>query len=319
MIKALSDYFSTLSREFGAGWTRFWFMPSDPSMLSLVRLLVGIVVVYLHATLSFDLLRFFGPNGLLPAREIAPLDAGSPSYLDLLNTPGELWTMHLVGLAILLMFAAGLWTRVTSILALVVFLSDVHRAPMITGLTEPVVAMLMLYLCLAPCGARLSLDRWLAGRKGPNGPTGLPAPLLSTAATIATRLIQIHLCLWVAMMGFSKLTGDTWWSGLGIWWLLAREDSRLADFTWLHATPKLVDLWSHVVVLFELSFPVLIWAPLARPLLLPLAVVIWGSLALLTGDFTFPLVMLIASLSFVPPCVMSCCCSGATKTTGAAA
>lgn len=316
MIKAVSDYFSALSREFGAGWTRFWFTPSDPSMLSLVRLLVGIVVVYLHATLSFDLLRFFGPNGLLPAREIAPLDAGSPSYLDFLNTSGELWTVHLIGLAILLLFAAGLWTRVTSILALVVFLSDVHRAPMITGLTEPIVAMVMLYLCLAPCGARFSLDRWLAGRKNP---AGLPAAPLSTAATIATRLIQVHLCLWVAMMGFSKLTGDIWWSGMGIWWLVAREDSRVADFTWLHTAPKLIDFWSHVVVLFELSFPVLIWAPLARPLLLPLAVVIWGSLALLTGDFTFPLAMLIASLSFVPPCAVSCCCTGAAKTPGAAA
>lgn len=319
MIKAVGKYFSALSREFGAGWTRFWFTPSDPSMLSLVRLLVGLVVIYLHATLSFDLVRFFGPNGLLPVREIAPLEAGSPSYLNLVNTAGELWTLHLIGLAILLMFAAGLWTRVTSILALVVFLSDVHRAPMITGLTEPVVAMLLLYLCLAPCGSRFSVDRWLAGRKNPGGAAGLPPAPLSTTATIATRLIQLHLCLWVAMMGFSKLTGDTWWSGLGIWWLVAREDSRVADFTWLHTTPKLVDLWTHAVVFFELAFPVLIWAPLARPLLLTFAVVIWGSLALLTGDFTFPLAMLIASLAFVPPCLVSGCCAGSAKPASAAA
>ena len=64
--------------------------------------------------------------------------------------------------AVLVLFTIGAWTRVTSILSLVVFLSDVNRAPMITGLTEPVVAMLLLYLCLAPCGRYFSLDRRLA-------------------------------------------------------------------------------------------------------------------------------------------------------------
>lgn len=307
MIKAIGDYFSALSRAFGGGWTRFWFTPSDASMLSLVRLLVGLVAVYLHATLSFDLVQFFGPGGLLPAREIAPLEAASPSYLNSVHTVAELWTVHLIGLAVLLLFTAGLWTRITTVLALVVFVSDVNRAPMITGLTEPIVAMLLLYLCLAPCGARFSLDRWLARRKSAPATSNVPEPPLSTTATIATRLIQLHLCLWVAMMGFSKLTGDTWWTGLGIWWLVAREDSRLVDFTSLHATPKLLDLWSHAVVLFELTFPVLVWVPLARPLLLALAAVIWGSLALLTGDLIFPLVMLIACLAFVPASLASCC------------
>ena len=38
-----------------------------------MRLLTGLVVVYLHATLAFDLVPLFGPNGLLPAADIAPL------------------------------------------------------------------------------------------------------------------------------------------------------------------------------------------------------------------------------------------------------
>ncbi len=309
MIKQVADYFARLAAAFGAGWTRFWFTPSDPTTLSAMRLLLGLVVVYLHGTLLVDLIALWGPEGLLPAAEISPLEGQTFSYLNYLSTPGELWAVHLIGLAVLVMFTIGLWTRATSILSLIVFLSDVHRAPMITGPTEPIAAMLLCYLCLAPCGRRFSLDHWLARRKDSSPHEDPTTDELSTGATIATRLIQVHLALWVAMMGFAKLTGDTWWSGLGMWWLIARQESRLVDFSWLHATPKLIDLWSHAVVLFELSFPLLVWIPLARPLVLAIAAVVWCSLALVTGEITFALVLLIASMAFMSPEFMRSCCA----------
>jgi hypothetical protein len=236
---------------------------------------------------------------MLPTPDIAPLEGSTFSYLNYLSTPAELWSVHLLGLAVLVLFAAGAWTRGTSILALVVLLSDVHRAPMITGRTESVLAMLLLYLCLAPCGQRYSIDALLRARRGPL--LGIPHPERSTAATIATRLIQVHLALLVAMMGFSQLGGDIWWNGLGIWYLITREQSRLVNFTWMHASPQWIAFWSHAVVLFELAFGVLIWIPLARPLLLALGVVVRASLAMVTGDLTFAVVMCIASLAFVTP------------------
>jgi hypothetical protein len=296
MMKLVTEYFARLSRAFGEGWTRFWFTPSDPTTLSALRLCTGLVVVYLHATLALDLIAFFGPEGLLPAPDIAPLEGRAFSYLNYLRAPAELWIVHLLGLVILLAFAAGFLTRFTSIAALVVFLSDVNRAPMITGRTEVVVAMLLLYLCLGPSGRRFSIDALLAARKS-TPKDSLPP---STAATVATRLIQVHFALLVAMMAFSQLAGDVWWSGLGLWFLITREQSRLVDFTWLHATPKAIDFWAHAVVLFELAFPLLVWIRLARPILLVLGVLVWTSLALVTGDVTFALVMCIASLAFVP-------------------
>ncbi len=231
-MKQLTDYFSRLAGEFGAGWTRFWFIPRDPATLGLIRLLTGLVAVYLHATLAFDLVSLFGPEGLLPALDIAPLEGDRLSYLFFFSQPAELWGVHLIGLAVLVLFAIGFWTRLTTVLALVVFLSDVNRAPMITSLTEPIVAMVMFYLCFAPSGAWLSIDRLLA-RCSAEGPV-----VPSTMATIATRLIQVHLAMLVAMMGLSKLMGETWWSGEAMWWLISRYDSRLVDFTRLRDAPN---------------------------------------------------------------------------------
>jgi hypothetical protein len=307
MIASIANYFARLFERFGEGWTRFWFIPSDAIVLSLIRLLTGLVAVYLHATLSFDLVRLFGSGGLLPVGEMAPLDAGAFSYLNYLSEPAELWAAHLIGLAILVLFAAGFWTRVTTVLALVVFLSDIHRAPMITSGTEPLVAIVMFYLCFAPCGQRFSLDSLLAHR-ATRGSRGAVPIVYSTTATIVTRLIQLHLVLWIAMMGFSKLTGEAWWTGLAMWWLIARPESRLVDLTGLYAMPKVIDFWSHVVVLFELGFPLLIWIPLARPLLLGIAAVVWWSLALVTGDLTLALMLCIASLAFVPPAFVRARC-----------
>ena len=102
--------------------------------------------------------------------------------------------------------------------------------------------MLLLYLCLAPCGRRFSIDALLARRahRRPRFRRRLPTTC-RRPRPIATRLIQVHLVLLIAMMGFSKLAGEAWWNGTGMWWLIARPESRLVDFTWLYKSPKLID------------------------------------------------------------------------------
>lgn len=297
MMHRVTEYFSRLSQGIGDQWTRFWFTPSNPATVSAVRLLTGVLLVYMHATLCFDLEAFFGASGLLPVEEISIIEANTFSYLNYVVSPAELWTAHLLGLAVLVAFAAGLFTRITSLLSLVVFLSTVQRAPMITGRTEIILSMLLLYLCVAPCGRRFSLDAWLAARKGQRR----DETSLFTTATIATRLIQIHLCLLMLMMAFSQLSGEAWWSGDGIWFLITRPDSRLVDLTGLESSPLVIDFLGHLLVGFELLFPLLVWSRLFRPLMLGLGLVVWSLLALITGDLTFTASLLIASLAFVAP------------------
>ena len=90
MIEPGCRLFRAAVRRIRQGWTRFWFTPSDPATLSAMRLLIGAGRVYLHATLSFDLVAFFGPNGLLPTAEIAPLEGGTFSYLNYLVHAGRI-------------------------------------------------------------------------------------------------------------------------------------------------------------------------------------------------------------------------------------
>ena len=53
-------------RSFGDKWNRFWFAPSDPYVVSVLRVVVGVFALAYHASFTSDLARWFGTYGLLP-------------------------------------------------------------------------------------------------------------------------------------------------------------------------------------------------------------------------------------------------------------
>src|SRR4051794_37506132 len=46
-----------------AAWNRFWFTPADPTPLCLMRIVAGLLVLYVHLAYCFDLQAMFGPHG----------------------------------------------------------------------------------------------------------------------------------------------------------------------------------------------------------------------------------------------------------------
>src|SRR5438477_12247937 len=46
-----------------SAWRRFWFSPADPTPLCFMRIVAGILTLYVHVAYSFDLVNFFGPHG----------------------------------------------------------------------------------------------------------------------------------------------------------------------------------------------------------------------------------------------------------------
>ena len=59
---------ATGAREIVAGWNRFWFQPTDPATLGLIRICAGAMLFYTHLVWSLDLTAFFGPARLAFAR-----------------------------------------------------------------------------------------------------------------------------------------------------------------------------------------------------------------------------------------------------------
>lgn len=304
-MRQFTSYLAELSAGIGNSWNRFWFTPADPLPLAVLRIGTGLLGFYFLSSHTADLIRWFGPHGILPIEAIRDLTSDMRnqtvwrlSYFNFTDAPILLWTLHALGMAILAALTVGFMTRLTSVLSLVVVLSYVHRAPFITGQMEPVLTMLLCYLCLGPAGQRLSVDRLIFGGKTRTLPDMSEA---SWGANVALRLVQVHLSGFYLMMGFSKLAGATWWSGTAAWLLVAQTESRLFDgLDSLHRFEFLVNFLTHAIVLFEISFGVFIWNRLARPLLLMIAIPMWLLLAVLSANLAFCGAMLVANLAFVP-------------------
>ena len=285
-------YWQDLNRSVGRSWNRFWFTPSDPLPLCLLRIAVGLLALAYLVSFSGELVQVFGVDGLMSTATVTTIRGAATGYdwvhfslLDLANTSSELWTLHVLSGLVLLFFTLGVQTRTTSVLSLLVILSYIHRQPILTGPFAPVISMLLLYLCLGPCGAYLSVDYWRMSRRG--AAHGGDAQSRSDwTATVSLRLIQLHCAAFYLLMGLSKLS---------------QVRSRPLDLTFLREQAFLLDAWTHAIVAFELVFPLVIWKSLARPLLLGIALVMWVSLGILTGLTGFVLVMLVASAAFLSP------------------
>jgi hypothetical protein len=323
------NYFSRLGQEVDRRWRHFWFTPSDPLPACLLRLVAGLLTLYYLVSFSFDLVTWFGPEGLLRRESAARLmtDFGQEtvfrfSLFQVSSDPVYLWLIHATSLVIAAAFTMGLWARVTSVLTLITLLSYVHRGPMITGFLEPVLTMLVAYLCITPCGRYISLDAWR--RRGTlSGFTSVAEREsdLSVMATLGLRLLQVHLIAFHFMVGFSMLAGETWWLGEAAWWLIAHSESRLIDLTWLGATDigvYFINFLTHGIVAYMMLYGIFVWRPLAFPLVVAASIFVWTFLALVTGAIAYCLLMVLLSMAFLPPErmreLLGCCLSTPSPT-----
>ena len=305
-MSSLRQSLATYWGDVWQAWDRFWFTPSAPATLSAIRLFAGAMLFYTHLVWSFDLSAFFGPRGWLPLglynaeRAYNAPDAWpsmSWSLFQHIDSPLLLWTVHLFALACFFCLMIGLFSRWVAVLS--AFFAIMYATRVTPGAyfgLDKVNCMLALYLMLGPCGARYSLDRLWRLRKGASSEVAK-----SITATVAIRLIQLHMCSIYLFAGLGKLQGETWWNGYAIWLSIASYEYQSLDVTWLGHVPWLMNLLAHATVFFELFYVFLIWPRFTRPWLLATAVGMHLFIALCMGMITFGLAMLIGNLAFVYP------------------
>ncbi|MCG8450972.1 MAG: HTTM domain-containing protein [Pirellulales bacterium] len=287
-------------------WNRFWFTPTDPATLCLLRFLAGSLLFYTHLVWSLDLQAFLGPDGWLPVEYLrnlhTPAGADAPqwsvwSIFFWIDQPWQLWCVHIFVLLVFFCLMLGLFSRTTAVLGFLLAVSYAHRiSPGAFFGLDKVNCMLALYLMLGPCGARYSLD---SIRRLRRGDTSAVQP--STWANVAIRLIQLHLCIIYLFSGLAKLMGENWQAGTAVWWAVANQEYQSISMTWLAGWPVLVALATHATVFWELFYCCLVWNRYNRPWVLWMAVAVHGGIALFMGMITFGIGMIYANLSFLKP------------------
>jgi hypothetical protein len=287
-------------------WNRFWFTPADPSTIAAIRIATGLILLYVHGAATPVLMDFIGPEALVDSQAIAqireseaihPMPWGQSIWFLVQETPA-IWFLHFGFLLAIIGFTVGFWTKTMNVLVCVGHLSFIHRAMLAWSGLDTILAMLTIYLVLAPSGAALSIDHW---RQNDGS-----EPRTRWATGLVMRLIQLHMCIIYLAAGLGKLQGARWWDGTAVWNVMLMHEFAPIDMSWLgFLGDGPCHLTSNVGVVLtlgmEISFAFLIWNPRVRPVLLTLAVLMHGGIGLFMGMGAFGAAMLAGCLAFVPP------------------
>jgi hypothetical protein len=321
---------------------RFFFQPSEPTTLGFMRIATGILVLYVHLTFSVGLANYLGPYAWVSnawanflRKDYQYREPGSNFRDNWMETDGKfysgltmwsiyyhvedmkwVWTIHISILVVMLLFTLGLWTRVTSVLTWIGSLMYIQRLqPVMLFGMDTMTNLGLFYLMIAPCGAALSLDRWLQVRRerkrlGSKYVPQPPPPMVS--ATFATRLLQINFCIIYFAAGTSKLLGTSWWNGTAPNGFLLNYSFAPFDvpayvwfLNWMVSHRWAWELFGAVGVIgtlfLELGFTFLVWNRHTRWFMVCGSVLFHTMIALLMGLVTFSVMMLALVLAFVPP------------------
>ncbi|MCC9600074.1 HTTM domain-containing protein [Stieleria sp. JC731] len=307
------SYSESLSKWFDV-WDRFWFTPRLPHVLCAMRIAAGAMLFYCHLVLLGSLLDFVGPNGWINSEMARQLHDGAfgandwaRSYLWHIESPTLLYAHHAITLVIMAAMTIGLGTRIVVPIALFLQLMYLHRLTGALFGLDQIVTYITMYLVIAPSGACFSVDallrkRFVEGAAGSRFVAWLlPDASPSVAANIATRLLQLHLCVIYLFGGLSKARGETWWNGMAVWYAVSNFEYQSLNMTWLSRYPAIISALSNATLFWEVFYCALVWPRVTRPFVLGIAVMVHGGIALFLGMITFGTMMIVANGIFLSP------------------
>jgi len=317
-------------------WSRFWFTPTAPTSLHVIRVLAGILFIawllpfagHIDSLFSlegwFDQLAYtqglekprLSPEqeALIPPEErvgpLEPVIGWSLLFVKAVGgNPAVLTAVYWSALAVFALFALGVATRLTAVLTWVAVVSfTANPAILYDGDSYLLVLAFYLMVGYVLLGQRTPGLSWVGRLVG----TGDTLPFLrrgegvrpSLAANLALRLLQVHLAIIMVTSGLHKLQFGDWWGGLALWYPLYPAGQATLDQAREYAGQStsylfFLSIGAYAVLFWQIGFPLFAWRPAWRPVLLLGALIGW-----LADSFLFRLPLMgpalfILSLSFV--------------------
>ena len=282
-------------------WNQFWFNAGDVRILGILRILIGAFALYSHVIWTVDFDAFFLRDGAIDPNYGSLLNENSPffwSHFQWIESSGVLWALHVVAAIVFVMMIVGFATPVTSVLSFLLVVSYTNRAFGALFGMDQVLAFMSFYLAIGPSGKAFSVDAWLRRRRGVTREVQLQP---SVRANISVRLIQFHMCIVYLFAGLSKLQGESWWRGDAIWGAMASYEYQTIDMTWMANYMWMINAMTLASLVFEISYPFVIWHRWARPFYLLTAVILHLGIGLGMGMMTFGLIMIVGNTAFLAP------------------
>ncbi|MDF7822263.1 HTTM domain-containing protein [Runella sp. MFBS21] len=239
-------------------WNSFWFINGPVHSLAIFRILFGIYWLTRLIWWSPYVALFFSREGMyFPANSVKPIKIFNLDTLLawLTHSPSETqgWFIYIISLILILLIIIGFYTRIV-LLLFFLFLNYYYYAYLYVYGTsyDRLIIIITFFLCLSPCGFAISLDQWLANRRGDIKKKNHP---LWTQRMICIQIVIVYFAT-----GVHKLTSSAWINGDNLQSALYGDYATSLGF-WISQkgfSKGYYDLATIIVILFEISMPVLL-------------------------------------------------------------
>ena len=279
-------------------WARrvdaFWFAPTDPATLALVRISpFGALVTLWTLSLAPDLAAFFSTAGVI-GDAVPHAGNGTWSLLWVDHSNTTVAAVYLALLAAAVGTTVGWHSRLCATVVFVTLTSLARANPYVFNSGDTLIRVLAFYLMLAPSGLGFSLDRRRARQQG--------REVASTHPAWPLRLIQIQVSVMYASAVWSKLQGASWRDGVAVSYATRLPDLvRFPAPDFLERSPFVAHAATYGTLIVEAGLALLIWHPRSRfPALAAGVLLHLGIDASIRVGF-FTLAVFTAYLSFADP------------------
>lgn len=243
--------------DLARGWRRWWFREAPLVDLAVARVVLALLVLWLDAGGRFDRVALVQPAQWTPIPVVQALGLEQPDAATVA------WTGAATRVA-LLASAFGLLTNASLAAAFVLQFVQEAWSNSLGKVTHATLPMLyaLAFFAISPCGKMLSVDAWIRRRRVP---ATAPAAGASRDAGWPLELLFVEIAMFYFQAGWAKLAdaGLRWADGYTLQFYLLSKGGPAAG--WLAAHVGLCSAASVAVLVFELGFPVAIFARRLRP------------------------------------------------------
>jgi hypothetical protein len=259
------------------------------------RIAIGmLVLVHLLAILP-DLQLLFGYKTIMPA-EVAALYSddllvNTDKIRSLTGLPVSVFLQLFCAAYVLLavLVISGIFTRYAALALLLLNMALLNNNVFFIYGVDYFTRMSLFYLVIFPAGREFSVQNLIPGRRAVRAGNYL----------VYRRFIQLHLVFIYLFSGVDKVIGYNWRNGEAIWKAInlphANNDLHI-NFGWMADFPEVPLILGWSVVLTEILYP-LIFLKALRKILLPAAIAMHLSIALVFNLYFFSSIMIIWNIT----------------------
>jgi hypothetical protein len=241
-----------------AGLWQFFFKPGTGEVLSVLRIVVGLMIFIKGLFLYPHLDELYGQFGYLQSPLMGAVSGGNLASLSVnMGMSSDVYSMLLhaffvVHLLSALTFMAGWKTRGSNFVLWLTQTMLFQLAWVSAYGIDSYLENLCFILLWLPAGQYWSVDAKL------NSSVDRTA---SWVCTLGLRCLQIYLLMTYVDAGISKASGTDWWTGQAIWEVLHLPEFNHMNFFWMADFPIVPRLLGWGTLVIETFYIVGVWIP----------------------------------------------------------